>query len=392
MQNIGIIAEFNPFHTGHQHIVDYAKQGGNGVICVLSGNFVQRGDTAVIPKFERAAAALAAGVDLVIELPTPYAMSTAQNFAFGAVSILENLGVTDKICFGSECGNIDVLTEIANILESDGFNKKISASLAGGNTFAKIRSDILREYNTEFADILDKPNNTLGIEYITAAKRINSSIAFECIKRIGAKHDSDDIDSTVSASLIRRHITEGDYKFAQKYMPVKAYDILKTAPVSDIKRLETAILTVLRTKTADGFKDLPDISEGIENRLFTAVQSAVTLDNLYEKVKTKRYTLARVRRLVLSAFLGIDNSFFFTPPPYIRVLGFTEKGEEILRSAKKRSTVPIVTSSSDIKGLGEFAQKLWQTECLATDIYSLSLNQPQECGKEYYHKIIKGEF
>lgn len=175
-------------------------------------------------------------------------------------------------------------------------------------------------------------------------------------------------------------------------MPKAAFDILKSAPISDIRRLETAILATLRTKTTENLKSLPDISEGIENRLFTAVQSAVALDDLYQRIKTKRYTLARVRRLVLSAFLGIDNSFFLTQPPYIRVLGFSEKGEKILREAKQKSTLPIVTGLSDINRLGDLAQKLWQTECLATDIYALSLNQPQECGKEYHHKIIKGEF
>lgn len=392
MQNIGIIAEFNPFHTGHKHILDYAKSGENGVICVLSGNFVQRGDTAIIPKFDRARAALRCGADLVIELPVPYAMSTAQNFAFGAVSLLNGLGVTNRICFGSECADIDSLTKIADLLESDEFNKKLSSALSSGETYAKIRSDILSEYNQKFADIINKPNNTLGIEYITAAKKINSKIKFECIKRIGAAHDSADISDTVSASLIREHILKGDWGFAEKYMPKPAFDILKDAPISDIKRMETAILTVLRTKTAEEFKNLPDISEGIENRLFTAVQSAVTLDDLYEKIKTKRYTLARVRRLVLSAFLGIDNSFFLTPPPYIRVLGFSEKGEEILRKAKQKSTVPLITNTAEINRLDKFGQKLWQTECRATDIYALSLNQPQECGKEYYHKIIKGAF
>lgn len=392
MQNIGIIAEFNPFHTGHQHIIDYAKSGENGVICVLSGNFVQRGDAAIIPKFDRARAALRCGADLVIELPVPYAMSTAQNFAFGAVSLLNGLGVTNRICFGSECGDIDSLTKIADLLESDEFNSKLSAAERKNNTFAKIRSDILREYSDKFADIIDSPNNTLGIEYIIAAKRIRSNIEFGTIKRIGAAHDSNDIDATISASLIRQHILKDNLCFTEKYMPKAAFDILKSAPISDIRRLETAILATLRTKTTENLKSLPDISEGIENRLFTAVQSAVALDDLYQRIKTKRYTLARVRRLVLSAFLGIDNSFFLTQPPYIRVLGFSEKGEKILREAKQKSTLPIVTGLSDINRLGDLAQKLWQTECLATDIYALSLNQPQECGKEYHHKIIKGEF
>ena len=388
MQNIGIIAEFNPLHTGHKYLLDKVRGAGNAVTVVMSGNFVQRGDAAVYPKSYRAAAAIKCGADLVLDLPTPYAMSTAQNFAFGAVSLLKNAGV-DGICFGSECGDIELLKQTAEILKSAEFQKAVNEKLGEGETFAKIRCDAIKKYGDAYADILSSPNDTLGVEYIYAADRLGFATQFDCIRRIGAEHDAMDTDITVSASLIRNNIENKD--FLKRYIPSNALEIFENAPVSDIKRLDTAILAVLRTKTAEELKNLPDISEGIENRFADAIKKAAGLDELYSLIKTKRYTLARVRRLVLSAFLGIDNSFFLSRPSYMRVLGFSKKGEEILREITRTSPVPIILTAADANRLDNVALKLWGTECRASDLYGLSLNQPRECGQEYFHKIIKGE-
>ncbi len=390
MQNIGIIAEFNPFHSGHKYLLDCIKGDDTTVTVVMSGNFVQRGDTALMPKAARAAAALKNGADLVIDLPTPWAMSTAQNFAFGGVSLLKNLGNIDGICFGSECGDIDLLRQTADILKSEEFSRKISDKLGSGETFAKIRSDVIKLWGERFEKVLTSPNDTLATEYIFAAFRLNFDTEFACVKRVGASHDSSCSDITASASLIRKSLLEGDTSLAMQYIPESAHTLIKTDEFSSIKNIEKAILADLRVKAAtDGLKNIADASEGIENRIKTAIMKAGSLDELYALIKSKRYTLARVRRLVLSAYLGIDASFYFREPPYIRVLGFTKKGEQILKDAKKKVKCPIITTAADIDTLTDFGKKVWLKECIATDIFSLSLTIPQGCGNEYYHKIIK---
>lgn len=394
MENIGIIAEFNPFHNGHKHLIDSVKKADNRIVCVMSGNFVQRGETAISPKAERARAALMCGADLVIELPTPWAMSTAQNFAYGAVSILKNTGIINKIAFGSESAQKEELIALANLIESEDFNIKLHEKLSCGNTFAQIRATLASEYSPIYEQLLSNPNDTLATEYIAASNRLGFNCDFIPVKRIGAPHDSDIISlELVSASIIRKHIKNNDYSFAEKVMPSAAYNILKDSPVSDIKRLENAILIDLRKKLSDSaLEKLSDISEGLENRLFKAIHSSTSLEELYEQLKTKRYTLARIRRIILSAFLDIDNSYFKKSPPYIRVLGFNENSIDLLKEMLANSSIPVIVNVSDINKLSEFGLKVWEAENVATDIFSLSLNKPQRCGNEYYHKIIKGDF
>lgn len=391
MQNAGIVAEFNPFHSGHKYLIDTVKKNGNAVICVMSGNYVQRGDTAITDKFTRAKMAVMNGADLVLELPTPWAMSTAQNFALGAVGILSSLGITDKIVFGSECGDIAALKQTANILKSDDFNNKVNKKISSvPATFAAARNEVFESEYPSLAHIISAPNDTLGTEYILSGERVGFKGEFECVRRIGAAHDSVDTDITVSASLIREKIKNGKFESVAKFMPDSAAEILKKAPISDICRIENAILCKLRMDFGgDMLPALPDISEGIENRLKNAVLNATNLEELFELTKTKRYTLSRIRRLCLSAFLGIDNSFFGRIPPYIRVLAMGDGGEALLKQASKKSTLPIITKTSGLNLNDEFTRKVWLLETAASDVYALSLNPPQKCGKEYYQKIIK---
>lgn len=383
-----IIAEFNPLHSGHKLLIDTAKQGGNTVAVVISGNFVQRGDTAIIPKIKRAKAALDCGADIVVELPVLWSMSTAQNFALGAVSQLYALGC-DEIIFGSECGDIEKLKRTADILSSDEFSSLVQEEIKNGVTFAVAREKAAVSLGAE-VDILNSPNDNLGIEYIIAAKSLGLDIAFRCIKRIGAMHDSDSItDNFVSSSFIRGKLKDGDLGYAERFMPIALRGFIETDFISDIKRIETAILAILRQKTIEDFKNLPDISEGIENKLFFSVRVATRLDELYSMIKTKRYTLARVRRLVLSAALGFTKELFMEKPPYVRVLGFSKNGEMVLKNAN--SDTQIVTKVSQIKALGDAANKVFEVEQRATDLYALSLKMPLECGAEFKYKLLKKE-
>jgi len=389
LARIGIIAEFNPLHLGHKYLIDEAKKQGE-VVCVISSNFVQRGDTSIFEKRTRTKMVLCCGADLVLEMPACYSMSTAQSFALCGVSALKAAGC-DTIMFGSEAGDITALLKTAEVLLSNNFSQILSEKLKNGITFAKARQEAAEICGAQ-KDILQGANNNLAIEYIIAAKTLGAEMTFKTVKRLGAGHDSGIADNgSASASLIREKLYSGDFQFAKKYMPKEAFNLISEAEISDITRLETAILASLRTKTLDDFKKLPDISEGVENKLFSATRVATTLSEVYNNVKSKRYTLARIRRMVLSAFLGVDNSFFMQKPEYIRVLGFNKTGEEIIRERRKISEMPLILKATEIKKLSAKAQKMFELENRATDLYLLSLNKPLECGLEYKANLIKTE-
>ena len=387
MAIIGIIAEFNPLHSGHKMLIDKAKEGGNTVVCAISGNFVQRGDISVVSKQKRAEMALKCGADIVAEIPVLWSMSTAQNFALAGVWQLYNLNC-EEIIFGSECGDIEALTRAADILLSDEFSAIVSEKIKSGVTFAAAREDAAKELGIS-GDILSSPNDNLGIEYIIAAKRLNLNLKFRCVKRRGALHDSKDLDAMfVSSSLIRQKLLEDNFAFAEKFMPIPIRGMINEENTADIARIERAILALLRTKSEKDFKNLPDISEGIENKLFFSLRVATSLEELCSMVKTKRYTMARVRRLILSAALGFDGEFFMTTPPYVRILGFSASGVETLKSIA--SIVPVVTKASQIKSLDDTrVLKVFETENRATDLYALAFKTPKECGTEFTAKLLK---
>lgn len=388
MSTVGLIAEFNPLHTGHEYLLKQAKLKGK-VVCVISGNFVQRGDTAIASKEVRAKSALLAGADLVAELPVLWSMSTAQNFALGGVSALVNLGC-DTLIFGSEQGEIEPLMHIADILETEEFSKNLDAHLKEGMTFAKARQLAVEESGGE-KGILDKPNNNLGIEYIVAAKRLRANLKFQTVKRLGADHDSAEVKDFVSATLLRTKLLSGDYAFCKNFMSENILNLYSKENLSDISRLETAILSVLRTRSLSLLSRLPDLSEGVENRLLNSIKNATSLDELYNELKVKRYPLSRIRRLVLSAFLGLDNELFMKPLPYVRILGKNTCGDEILREARKITKIPILMQVNELENLSDTAKKVFETEVVATNLYNLSLKKPQKCGKEYTFKIITEE-
>ena len=384
----GVVAEFNPLHKGHEYLLNTAGKDG-AVVCAISGNFVQRGSVAVIEKRIRAKQALLSGADLVVEIPVLWSMSTAQNFALAGVTALYSAGC-DTLIFGSECGEIEPLLSAADILLSKEFSEKLAFWLKKGITFAAAREKAAAECGLK-AGILSKPNNNLAVEYIVAAKQNGYDFKFKTIKRKGADHDSKNIGEFVSASLLREKLEAGDIEFCREYMSETALSCFSAEDIADIKRLERAVLATLRTKRAEEFKTLPDLSEGVENKLFSAIKTASSLSGLYQKIKVKRYTLARIRRLVLSAFIGEDNEFFMKKQPYVRVLGFSPKGKEILRKATAKSDLPLVTKVSQIKELGAAAEKVFENECRATDLFSLALEKPMDAGLEYTAKIIKTE-
>ncbi|MCM1285321.1 MAG: nucleotidyltransferase family protein [Acetobacter sp.] len=350
--NYGIICEFNPFHKGHKHLIDTIKSENNNVICVMSGNFVQRGEFAVYNKFERAKTAIENGADLVIELPCSYSLMSAQGFAQNAVRILEATNCTDALAFGAECNDIERLKSIADEIKSrDG---KIKEELKKGISYPAARKNIIK------SDILDKPNNILAIEYISSTK-----LPCKAVKRVGMGHDSEDIN--YSASAIR--------------------NTLSPETICTLNNCERAVLAKLRVMKKDDFLQIEDVSEGLENRLVNAVKTASTLEEIYDNAKTKRYTHSRIRRIILKAYLGITRDFAFDAP-YIRILGFNSRGKEILSRMKKTAYLPIISRYADIKKADENSQRLFELECRCTDLYNLGYKNILPCSTEQTSKIV----
>lgn len=387
MSVIGIICEFNPFHNGHKYLIDSVKKDGDTVACVMSGNFVQRGESAVADKRIRAKAALLCGADLVIELPVAFAVSRAQTFARGSVKLLDSLRCVDTLAFGSECGNTEKLIKVAQAIEDKDVQSKTVNLLQSGITFAAARETAVREiYGADTADILRNPNDILGVEYISALNVLKSKIKPLVVGRTGALHDSTDIEGAfASATLIREMLKNGED--TSKYMPAKAYEILEDsiknsyAP-ADYNKLDTAIIAFLRKSSAEDFKGVPDVSEGIENRIIASSRTANTLTEVFDGAKTKRYTHARIRRIVLCAFLGINDTYCGCGMPYIRVLGFNDMGRALLHSAAEKARLPIAVRSSDFSQLSSVANMNFKLECRATDIFNLTLPKIRPCGTE----------
>ena len=392
--NYGIVAEFNPFHNGHKYLIDTIKNNGeNTVTVVMSESFVQRGECACISPYARTKMALRCGADLVLSLPVPYATASAERFAFGGLSVLGGLGCVDALAFGSECGNAELLKKCADVLVSDELSATLEKYLNDGLSFPVARQKAVEEISgNEIAEVLSTPNNILGVEYIKAINKLGLNMGVEPITRIGVEHDSKKVNNTVCSASALREMLDKKIDF-EKFLPEDALNALTEeidngkAP-ANYNELEIAILYKLRSMTIEDFKYLPDVSEGLEYRLFDTIKTSSCLEEILEKVKTKRYTHSRIRRIIVCAFLGIKKADVLAPVPFIRVLGFNEKGAKILKKAKETATLPIITKSSEINALGEDAKRAFELECFARDMLSLALPVRDEFGKEMTDKLI----
>lgn len=402
MKVAGIVAEYNPFHNGHAHQIERtrAEKGGCGathIVAVMSGHFVQRGEPALLPKQERVRAALSGGVDLVLELPLPWSLSSAERFAFGAVSLLDALGCVDIISFGSECGDTAALERVAAAMEDDRYLRLLKYRMEQGISAPEAQQKALGEVvNSRTAALLDSPNNILGIEYIKALRRLGSSMRPFTVPRLGADHDSlYPIGSIASATYLRTLARENRWMNAAPFVPRDIFDQLTGlfaqghAPADEVL-LERTVLARLRSMTAGEMAACANVSEGLENRLYAASRTAGSLPELLEAVKTKRYPLTRVRRLIWSVYWGLPSSLSVGSPPYIRVLGINEKGSELLAAIKKASpALPLLTRASHAEVLTGDARTVWELENRAADLYGLALPVPLPCGMELTAGMIK---
>ncbi len=390
MKVAGIVCEYNPFHNGHKYqIAKTRENGATHIVAVMSGNFVQRGDVAIMDKFERARAAVQNGVDLVIELPVPYVLSSAEGFARSALYILNSMGCIDELSFGSECGDIEMLIEAAHATITCADSLELKLMLDNGASFPSALNQLVEQkYGKETSEILNTPNNVLAIEYIKAISYLNSRIKPFTVKRKHTDHDDMNIkENFASASFIRQNVKEINYS---DLMPETMYDILSEAVASgksaSIENLEKALMYHIRTSSPAQLRDVPDVGQGLEHRIYEA-RSASTVQEMLEQIKTKRYTMSRLRRILLCSLLGITNDDLKTPPVYGRILAVNERGTDILHIAKEKSRLPLATSLARLSEINAVAKRLADLESFSTDIYNLAYDIPGPVGTDYTAKI-----
>lgn len=380
MKTVGIVAEYNPFHTGHAwHIAQTRQmyQEETSIVAVMSGNWVQRGECAIFDKWTRTEMALAGGADLVLELPTVWATASAEGFARGAVAILEATGVVDTLSCGSECGDIVPLMEVAQCLNSQSFSKVLRRELEPKKSFAQCRRQAVeRLLGPEKASLLDTPNNNLGVEYL---RFLPSNMQAVTVPRQGAGHDSiEERDNFPSASLLRQWIQAGEVERASPFLSLSC----KGEP-ADLKWCERALIARLRSMTLAEAEALPDSGDGLSARLLYAAKQTADLKALYTLTKTRTYAHARVRRLALYALLGLRKQDIPAAPPYIRILGFNRWGQELLKEMAQKATIPFFVKPAHVRRYSTEAQKLFDLEERFTDLFALCFPTPLPCGLEW---------
>lgn len=385
MKIAGIVCEYNPFHRAHAFQIAQTRSilgEDTAVVCAMSGNFVQRGDFAVFEKHARAITAVAGGADLVIELPLPYVLSSAEGFASGAVQLLDSLRICTHLSFGSESGEVDALSFVANNLLNPEIDDLIKKKLSSGISYAAARQKSAALLIGSQAQLLRSPNNILGIEYIKALITSGSTMVPVTIKRKGTAHDGENIaEELASASMLRNMLNTGVEPWG--YMPSSACRILKgeitqgRGPVT-MASSELAMLAKLRTMEEREYAELPDASEGLHLRLMRYARKEPTMTDIITRTKTKRYAMSRIRRMILCAYLGISAKDSTLSPPYIRVLAFSRRGQQLLREIADRSALPIITKPASAKKMTGRARTLFERECAATDLYVLGYPQPEK--------------
>lgn len=404
---VGIIAEYNPFHNGHYYHLQKAKQEANADYCVavISGNFTQRGETSIVNKWAKAYMAICGGADLVIELPTIYSVSSAENFANGAIKILDSLKIVDSFAFGAETNDLATLNNIANVLyeEPKGYTSILNHELKKGISFPSARENAIMMYLNDikrYANVLRNSNNILGIEYLKALKLQKSNLQPIMIKRQNVYYnDKHIINDFASATGIRELLRNKDYTKLQKVVPRSTYQILgqqikKGELIIGLEKYEKEIIYILRRMTTEQIAELPDVSEGLENLIKDAANNCNNLRDLLNIIKSKRYTQTRIQRILIYALLGINKKMMDTSKkimPYIRVLGFNQNGKKLLSEiVEKNPKINIITSVKKYvdKNKNKQLAEMLETDIFATDIYSLGYEYDSKANLDFTSKMI----
>lgn len=399
MKTVGIIAEYNPFHNGHLYHISEAKAAAKAdcAVVVMSSDFVQRGEPAMFSKHIRAKWALQSGADMVIALPTPFSLATAEIFARAGVELLAGSGIVDTVCFGSECGNIELLTKAARLSqnESGELSALIRANLDSGLSHPDARSKAYAEvYGGELGSIFSSPNDILGLEYIKANALLPSPMEVIALKRKAVSHDSDTPgEGFASASYIRGCIRENKLDDVSAYLPENVLQDIKAELAAHgpaaFENLSREVIYALRRMSKEDIAALPDVSEGLENLLYAACRKCATANDLLSAVKTRRYTMARLKRILMCALLNIQGA----PKDkldslYIRVLGVKNDSIPLLSQLSEKASLPVITRFGDTAKLNESQLALHNTDLLAADIFTLSTYEPRPAAFDYSSPLI----
>ena len=408
MQSIvGIIGEYNPFHNGHKYHLEESKRilHADYSVAIISGNFVQRGNVSVIDKWSKAEMALNNGVDLVLELPTIYSVSSAENFAYGAIKTLNALSIVDYVSFGSEIGNLETLNLFAEIFtkQPSEYISLLNHELSKGLSFPKARENAALMYLNDirkYSNVLSSPNNILGIEYLKALKKTKSSIRPLTIKRENVQYNDISIKNNfASATSIREMLIKNKLSKIPYVMPKETYKVFyncyqKGHIVKDLSRYEKEIIYTLRKMTLEEISNLPDVSEGLENNIKNAANSCNTLEEFMNIIKTKRYTSTRIKRILVYALLGItkkDMKDSTKNVPYLRVLGFNQKGKELLSVISNNArNIDIITSVKKYidNNPSKYSKRMLDIDINATNIYTLGYEKDSWANLDFTHNMI----
>jgi len=401
MAVLGIIAEFNPFHNGHLHLLRESQKQHDfeAIICVMSGNFLQRGEPALCSKWSRAEMAIQAGADLVMELPFCFAVRSAYYFARGALTLLYKTGVVTHLAFGSESGNLAQLQAVSSIIahESDEYQKQLKDYLSQGLSFPVARSRALQSNSgvmiPDIRDILMQPNNILALEYLRILEEEHIPIVPFTVLRKGQGYHSTELSPWASASAIRRALqVELQTEKVKDSMPSGSFNILRreiTAGRSPVpyNALEQSILMKLRTASAENLQKIYEISEGLENRIRKAAVNSRNLDELCQQIKSKRYSMTRIKRMLLYTLLDVTyqdiHLFDNYGPLYLHTLAFSTRGQKILQRMKNYSLITILNRGSQVKKAHTdknqpVLSRMLDLDIRATDLYSLLYPNPEE--------------
>mgnify|MGYP000898268830 FL=1 len=400
---LGIISEYNPFNNGHLYHLRRSKEitKADAAIAIMSGNFTQRGEPALFDKWVRAEAAIKSGVNLVIELPVCYATSSAELFSYGAVSLLDRLGIVDYISFGSEEGNMKNLLNISDLLanESKLFKIYLRNFLKDGNSFAKARQLSLERLGID-AGPIRSPNNILGIEYLKWLNRLNSVIKPVTVKRIGSEYNQQVLSKDTfvsSATSIRKALSNSDLPAIKNHIPEDSYEVLRKNIMSGkmpiFKKSMEEIIFYNLLKDND-LKEIFDVSEGLNKRIKHMVYKSNSLENLLSNIKTKRYAYSRISRILFHSLLHYTkeeaNIFNETGPLYARILGFDNVGRELIKNIDNHCSLTLVTNvSKQYSRLDSTAKKMLDKDILATDLYSLiSTNNKIKLSRDFIKRPV----
>ena len=388
MKISGIICEYNPFHNGHlYHIEQTRKNGATHIVALMSGNFVQRGDVAVLNKFERAKTAVRCGADLVIELPVAYCLSSAETYAKGAMYILKGLGCVDELSFGSECGDLSLLTAAVKASYACAKLPELEDLMKLGNSYPKALQILIRQNcGDEIGKLFSYPNNTLAIEYLKAMVAVKLKIQPFTVKR-NEMHDALTTSGSIASASLIRQMMESNSDDFDDLVPEDSSDAISASAgagmVARFEHLERVLLYKLRTANAEEIAALPEVGQGLENRILLA-RNETSLESMLLAIKSKRYPMSRIRRILLDLLIGIKPEDTQNPPPYGRILAISERGRDILSAAKQAGTkLPYGTSLAKLAELGDAHRACAELEARATSIYGLAQRRIAPADADY---------